>query len=187
MLFFVLYEIRLGNLLSLLANYVLLGGRRLVRLIFSIQPTEKALEQEAGIIQRTNADIMDFLGGKTAAFWVVTQRILVVVTIAGGIVLTIWLMYQMYKRFGHREVYRETDLEVSREFYSSGLSGLAKKERIMEPEEPVRRKYYHLVKDEMGEKVQPSDTPTVVADKVPVVKNILTEYEQVRYGEQENK
>ena len=185
LLFFVLYEIRLGNLLSLLANYVLLGGRRLVRLIFSIQPTEKALEQEADIIQRTNVDIMDLLGGKTAAFWVVTQRILVVLTIAGGIVLAIWLMYQMYKRFGHREVYRETDLEVSREFYSSRLGRPLKKERKTEPEEPVRRKYYHLVKDEMGEKVQTSDTPTVVADKIPEVKNILIDYEQVRYGNQE--
>ena len=186
LLFFVLYEIRLGNLLSLLANYVLLGGRRLVRLIFSIQPTEKALEQEADIIQKTNVDIIDLLGGQTAAFWVVTQRILVILTIVGGIVLAVWLMYQMYKRFGHREVYRETDLEVSREFYSSGLSRLAKKERRTKPEEPVRRKYYHLVKDEMGEKVQPSDTPTVVADKVPAVNEILTDYEQVRYGNREN-
>ena len=183
LLFFVLYEIRLGNLLSLLANYVLLGGRRLVRLIFSIQPTEKAMEQELVIIQRTNADLIDLLGGGlSAAFWVVTQRILVVLTIVGGILLALWLMVQLYKRFGHREVYRETDLEVSREFYSGSLGLSRRKKKTAEPEEPVRRKYYHLVKDEMGEKVHPSDTPAAVADKVPAVGEILTDYEQVRYG-----
>ena len=68
-----LYEIRLGNLLSLLANYVLLGGRRLVRMIFSIEATEKAMMQEQVLIRRTNADIVDFLGGHTAAFWVIAS------------------------------------------------------------------------------------------------------------------
>jgi hypothetical protein len=180
--FYLLYELRLENLLSLLVNYLLLGGRKLVRLIFSIQPTAEALEQEEDIMQRTNADIIDLLGGRTAAFWVITQRILVVLTIAGGIVAAGWLMYQIYKRFGHREVYREQDLEISREFFTSGLEKPRRQAKITLPEEQVRKQYFHLVKDEMGEKVLPSDTPSAVAEKVSEVKTILEAYEQVRYG-----
>lgn len=178
-----LYEIRLGNLLSLLANYVLLGGRRLVRMIFSIEATEKAMMQEQDLIRRTNADIVDFLGGHTAAFWVIAQRILVIVVIIGAIVLAVYLMVHIYQRFGHKVVYHEKDLEVSREFYTSRTGRQKRRGRIQEPEEPVRKRYYYLVKKEMGETVLPSDTPTDVAGKVPAVSEILSEYETVRYGE----
>lgn len=181
------YAAGLGRFLSSM-------GRNLMRLIRAIvgalskgQTSEITMEDPIGeLLEESQMEDMPLPQAETSMFWVILQHVLevaFVLFIVFGIVL---LLIRLFKSFNQAKVYHAPDYEE----YTSRITKVKpdKQQRVRwnpfdrSPENKIRRAYYRLVRRKIDKDVYRSDTPLEVSEKLPEVKEILSSYEQVRYG-----
>ena len=185
--FVVLYFVGLSELIRQFGKVLVVLLKRFLRLLFSVEPTQQAIEEEEKIIQEATQDnpMSGLDSGVTSPFWIFMEKVLIVVFIVGVVALLGYLLVRLYKKFNASYKFQGAGYEETKTFYKED-----KIEETVMPklkwydrsfENRVRRQYYRKVKGAVGKIVFTSDTPSEVGEKLPAARDIIPDYTKVRY------
>lgn len=123
--------------------------------------------------------------------WVVLGEILEIAFIIVAAAAIIFGIYYVIKTFLQSRTmrvrrYQEDAFEETKEYYNGNDKTHKKRRRLADlfdnsPEGRIRRAYYRRVKSQIDRKVKRSDTPQEVGVKLADMKDLASQYNEVRY------
>lgn len=181
------YFAGLGTVLTKLGGLIMKVIRAIVGFLTSDEtvPVDDT-QWETVAVESEDDGLVGYVVPETSPFWEFLQHVLVVLFIGLVLYFFIRLMIGFFKSFHATRRYQEADYDEYKSFFSKAKAPKEKRERLSifdrSPENLIRRAYFRKVRRKIDKEVLRSDTPVQVGDKLSDVKQIVEEYQRVRYG-----
>lgn len=157
---------------------------RFVRQGDSIDETEDLEDVSGGGVTESSGDFT--MTASTSPFWAAAQHVLVAALIVLAVVLVIYLLVRVLRRYHETYGFKEKNFTETKTFDEEiQAPGRVSRRSVFDrsPENKVRRRYYRLLKKDMGKTVAYSSTPDEIAEKREDIAAIADAYNQARYGQ----